>query len=265
MQRGKIMKPGLTLIFFLLMMVCPFANPADDQVPSPLRIGTSANYAPLTFRSDGVLQGVEADMIKALSEILKVETRVMEMPTEKLISALNNNTIDVIMSGLSVTDDRSKRVLFTKHYMKIGQMALIRTADRARWSKADAVFDKDTKIGVKAGTTGEDFAKSKLPDAVIEGFATVDEGILALRAKEIDIFIHDAPTVWRLSGDPAMAEAGLMGLYRPLTDEYLAWAVRLQDQSLANTLNKALDKMKSSGTLGRIMGKWIPLQVELRR
>ena len=55
-----------------------------------------------------------------------------------------------------------------------------------------------------------------------------------------------------------------MGLYRPLTDEYLAWAVRLQDHSLADALNKSLDKMKANGTLGRILGKWIPIQVKVR-
>ena len=249
-------------MFFLLMLVCPFANPGDRPVPSPLRIGTSASYAPLTFKVNGTFQGVEADLAKAISEILNVKTRVVEMPVEELIPALNDNKIDVIMSGMSVTSERSKLVLFTKPYMKIGQMALIRTADRAQLSRPDALLVKDTKIGVKSGTTGEDFAKAKLPDAVITSFATIDEGIDALGAKDIDIFIHDAPTIWRLlSGNPAMTEARLVGLYRPLTDEYLAWAVRLRDDGLANALNQSLDKMKSDGTLGRIMGKWIPMQV----
>ena len=258
------MKSYQTLILLLLVLVCRIANPADDPVPSPLRIGTTAAYAPLTFKADGIFQGVEADMAKAISEIQKVETRVVEMSVEELIPALNDSKIDVIMSGMSVTETRSKLVLFTKPYMKIGQMALIRTADRDRWSQAEALFVEGMKIGVKAGTTGEDFATAELPDAAIESFATTDEGIDALGAKDIDIFIHDAPTIWSLSGDPAMAEAGLMGLYRPLTDEYLAWAVRLQDHSLADALNKSLDKMKANGTLGRILGKWIPIQVKVR-
>ena len=55
-----------------------------------------------------------------------------------------------------------------------------------------------------------------------------------------------------------------MGLYRPLTDEYLAWAVRKKDKALAETLNGSLDSLKKDGTLNRIMGRWIPIQVKVK-
>ena len=55
-----------------------------------------------------------------------------------------------------------------------------------------------------------------------------------------------------------------MGLYRPLTDEYLAWAVRQQDKGLAAALNQSLARLKDDGTLGRILGRWIPVQVKVR-
>jgi polar amino acid transport system substrate-binding protein len=55
-----------------------------------------------------------------------------------------------------------------------------------------------------------------------------------------------------------------MGLYRPLTEEYLAWAVRLQDKGLANALNQSLATLKNDGTLGQVLGKWIPVQVKVR-
>ena len=217
------MKSCRTLMFFLLVLMCPFANAADNPVPSPLRIGTTATYAPLTFKTDGIFQGVEADMAKAIGEILQVETRVVEMPVEALIPALNNNKIDVIMSGMSVTDERSKRVLFTDSYMKIGQMALIRSADLVQWSQPRAVFARGARVGVKTGTTGEAFARTELPEAVVTSFTSIDEGTDALAGNKIDIYIHDAPTIWRLSANTATQKAGLMGLYRPLTEEYLAF------------------------------------------
>lgn len=252
-------------MFFIMALMCQFADSRDNQVPSPLRIGTTANYAPIIFKADGTFQGVEADLARAIGEILKVKTRIVEIPAEQLIAALNDNKIDVIMSGMSVTKERRKLVLFTKPYMEIGQMALIRTADRAQWSRPDALLAKDTRIGVEEGTTGETFAREKLPAAIITSFTTIDEGIDALLAKDIDIFVHDAPTIWRLSENTGMEKTGLTGLYRPLTNEYLAWAVRLQDKDLANALNQSIDIIKSNGTLGRIMGKWIPVQVKLRK
>jgi polar amino acid transport system substrate-binding protein len=258
------MKFGQVLMSLLLALMFQLANAADNAVPSTLRIGTSASYPPLTFKQDGQLQGVEVDLARAIGEDLKVETRVVDMPWEQLIAALRDNRIDVIMSGMSVTDERSRRVLFTKPYMKIGQMALIRSADLVKWSQPRAVFARGARIGVKTGTTGEAFARTTLPDAVITSFTGIDEGTDALAGNKVDIFIHDAPTIWRLAANTATQKAGLMGLYRPLTDEYLAWAVRLQDKGLANALNQSLATLKNDGTLGRVLGKWIPVQIKVR-
>ena len=258
------MKFRKILMSLLLALMSQLGNAADNAVPSTLRIGTSASYPPLTFKQDGELQGVEVDLARAIGEDLKVKTRVLEMPLEELIAALNDNRIDVIMSGMSVTDERSARILFTDSYMKIGQMALIRSADLVQWSQPRALFARGARIGVKTGTTGEVFARTELPQAVITSFTSIDEGTDALAANKVDIFIHDAPTIWRLSANTATQKAGLMGLYRPLTDEYLAWAVRPQDKGLAHALNQSLATLKNDGTLGRVLGKWIPVQVKVR-
>lgn len=257
------MKLARILLTLLLTLSVQVAVSADDTIPSTLRIGTSASYPPLTFKADGKLQGMEIDLAAAVGQALNVKTRLVELPWEELIPALNAGKIDVIMSGMSVTDARSKQVLFTEPWMRIGQMALIRSADLVQWARPSALFSKGARVGVKAGTTGETFAKAELPDAVITSFATIEQGTDALGAGKIDIFIHDAPTIWRLTANAATEKAGLMGLYRPLTEEYLAWAVRKQDTALANALNGVLDTLKKNGTLGRLMAKWIPVQVKV--
>ncbi len=251
------------LLTLLLTLSTQFAFSTDNTVPSTLRIGTSASYPPLTFKADGKLQGMEIDLAAALGQQLKVRTKLVELPWEELIPALNAGKIDVIMSGMSVTAARKRQVLFTEPWMRIGQMALIRSADLVQWARPEALFSKGARVGVKAGTTGEAFAKAKLPDADIITFATIEQGTDALADGKIDIFVHDAPTIWRLTANAATEKAGLMGLYRPLTEEYLAWAVRRQDTALANALNGALDSLKKNGSLGRLMAKWIPVQVKV--
>jgi len=257
------MKPARILMSFLLALCLQTAHSADNTVPSTLRIGTSASYPPLTFKEEGKLQGMEADLGKAVAKNLKVKAEFVELARDELIPALIDGRIDVIMSGMSVTDERGKQVLFTEPYMKIGQMALIRTADLIQWARPTALFAKDARVGVTTGTTGDIFARSNLPDAVITGFDSTEQGTDALVAGKIDIFIHDAPTIWRLTANTATEKAGLMGLYRPLTDEYLAWAVRKKDKALADALNDSLDTLKRDGTLGRTMGRWIPIQVKV--
>jgi ABC-type amino acid transport substrate-binding protein len=133
------------------------------------------------------------------------------------------------------------------------------------WSQPGTLLAKGKKIGVKSGTTGEKFVETQLRDATVVRFNNIDTATDALVDKKIDIFIHDAPTIWRLTANFATEKAGLMGLYRPLTEEYLAWAVRMQDGALASELNKALEALKKNGTVNRLIGKWIPVQVKVRQ
>lgn len=259
------MKNGRLLLSLLFLCLAPSVSTADDGSASTLRIGTSGEYAPLTFRQDGQLAGLEIDMARAIGKQLQVKTELVELPFEQLIKALRNNKIDIIMSGMSITEERSRKVLFTDPYMEIGQMGMIRIDDLVEWSQPRTLLAKGKKIGVKAGTTGAEFAKQSLPDARVSRFDSIEAATDALSNKQIDIFIHDAPTIWRLTANFATEKKGLMGLYRPLTQEYLAWAVRKQDGELAVKLNQALQAMRADGRMNNIQGKWIPVQVKVRK
>lgn len=252
------------LLAFMLLTGLQVAIAADSSLPQTLRIGTSGSYPPLSFKQDGKFAGMEIALAEAVSAHLKVKTRFIETPLDELIPALNSGKIDVIMSGLSITDERSRKVLFTDPYMEIGQMGIIRIDDLVEWSQPRTLLTKGKKIGVKKGTTGEQFVDGELPKARVVRFDSIDAGTDALSNKQIDIFIHDAPTIWRLTANFATEKKGLMGLYRPLTDEFLAWAVRRGDGALADALNQALESIKADGTLNTIKGKWIPVQVKVR-
>ena len=170
--------------------------------------------------------------------------------------------VDVVMSGVSITERRKQTVAFTSPYLAIGQMAVVRSEDLARLGGAGALDQKGVRVGVQRLTTGARYARDELNRATLVEFGSVESGIEALREKRIDAFIHDAPTVWRLTGrfedDSSRA---LAGLYRPLTDEKIAWAVRKAD---AGTIGAALDaglaKLRADGTLEQIIDRWITVR-----
>jgi polar amino acid transport system substrate-binding protein len=82
-------------------------------------------------------------------------------------------------------------------------------------------------------------------------FAKPSAGMEALADGKIDVFIIDAPIVWELSNPK------LTALLDPLTEEYLAWAVRKNDKVLLDTMNKCLELMKKDGSLDSIGKRWI--------
>jgi ABC-type amino acid transport substrate-binding protein len=245
---------------FLFLALLTFSGAC--AAAGDLKVGVSADYPPMIFKQDGRFAGVEADSAKALGAIIGKEMTLVDMPFDKLIPALQAGEIDVIMSAMSVTPERSAQVLFTDSYLKVGQMAIM-SADRvAQFAQPWSIYRPGVRIGVEPGTTGAEFAANELKEAKVTFFTNSNAAFAGLRSNAIDLYIHDAPTSWQLASSKEFSD--LISLYTPLTDEQLAWAVRRDDAHLATLLNDALRTMKSNGTLRYIVNRWIPVTVEVR-
>jgi ABC-type amino acid transport substrate-binding protein len=252
---GKVMLRRL-----LLVVLCSFT--AINAVAAGLKVGISPDYPPMAYKLDGKVVGIEADNIKTVGTILGKQLTIVEMPFTNLIPSLESGEIDVIMSAMSITDERREQVLFTEPYMAMGQMAITLVEKAGRFSQPRALYQQGIRVGVEPGTTGASFAESALEGAQVSLFADSPAAFAGLRSKEIDVYIHDAPTSWLLA--TSRDNSDLISLYKPLTEENLAWAVRKDDARLAAMLNDALGAMKSKGTLRYILNRWIPVTVEVR-
>jgi len=233
---------------------------ATSSRPLPLKIGSAGDYAPLSFLEAGELRGAEIDFARRLAADLGRSPEIVRLPFVELIPALRDGRIDVIMSGMSITSDRAELVRFCAPYLQVGQMALIRSSEWVQRSEPDAIARADSKIGFLVGTTGEAFARSSLGNTVLVSFDSIDAGIAALRAEKIDYFVHDAPTIWRVVGGFRSDEKELTGLYTPLTDERLAWAVRREDAVLADSINAVLSRWLQDGRVEGVLDRWIPVR-----
>jgi polar amino acid transport system substrate-binding protein len=228
--------------------------------PEALRVGTAVDYAPLAFEERGEFRGAELDFARRLARDLGREPQIVKIPWAELIPALREKRVDILMSGISITPERAELVQFCDPYLEVGQMALIRTAEWAERSPPGAIGSASSRVGFVVRTTGERFARAKLAGAKLEPMASIDEGVAALRAGKIDYFVHDAPTIWRVVGGFASDESQLTGLYTPLTDEQLAWAVRREDTELLRRINAALGTWKREGFVDEVLDRWIPVR-----
>ncbi len=233
----------------------------SGTLPKPqFRIGISPDYLPVAYRDPTFgLVGVEIDFAKQVGKELGKEIIFVETPFPELVQALVDGRIDIIMSGMSITTERQQVVSFTDSYVTIGQMALVRAKDRSEFPNVQSFSQRTSKIGFVQATTGEMAAKAFFPRAILTPEPTIEDGIAALRRGEIELFIHDAPTVWRIAGNPNEKE--LEGLYWPLTKEPLAWAVRKDDEPLRFALNRELEQWRANGSLKRILSRWVPMRI----
>ena len=227
-----------------------------------LRVGVSPSYPPVIFENDGAVVGIEADLARIVGDAIGRRIEFEIYPFPELFGALERGEIDVIMSGVSVTPERSERASFTQPYMQVGQLALIRSRDIPRFGRIQTLRRSGARVGYQRDTTGERFVAAELTRSTSFAFPDVDSGIRSLRAGRIDFFVHDAPTVWLIAGDPSARD--LQGLYQPLTEEHLAWAVRPDDIQLLALLDATLDHWKREGVIETIVDRWIPVRVTVR-
>jgi ABC-type amino acid transport substrate-binding protein len=228
----------------------------------PLRVGVSPDYEPLMFMRDGEIVGIEADNAREIGKLLGRPVESVAMPFEELIPALEAGRVDVVMSGLTATEERRKRVLFADPFMEVGQMAVILVDNAGVLSSPGALYSDNIRVGVEPDTTGEAYAKDTLDHAEVKQFANQEEAFAALRQRQIDFYIHDAPTSWKLS--ESRGDQDLLSLFRPLTNEHLAWAVARHNTRLIMQLNNALAVLRDNGRLRAIQNYWIPTRVTVQ-
>ncbi len=243
-----------------LALAAALGRAAAAEEPPPLRVGMASNYPPLAFKHNGKLEGIEVDFANRLGPALHRKIEIIETEWEDLGEALAEKKIDLVMSGTSITEERKKNVNFTEPYLTVGQMVILRKADYAALSDPAAMDRPKSRVGYVSRSTGEQWARQNLKKAKLHGYTDTKEGVAALEHHQIDFFIQDAPAVWRVTGGFMNENPTLAGLYRPLTKEYLAWAVPKDDPQLLAQLNGVLEQWKKDGTLEDVLDDWITVR-----
>ncbi len=235
---------------------------ASLSLAEPLRVALSPDYMPLAFKQDGKLRGIEVDNAREVGMILGRPVEFVEMGSTQYIDALNTGKVDVVMGGYSVTPERGAQVDFAQPFMQIGQMGIILAERAGQLAYPRSLFQKGVKIAVEPDTTGQTYVQDNYPLAELRLYNSPDEAFQALRSRQVDVYIHDAPTSWNLAS--ARDNQDLLSLYRPLTREELAWAVKKGNAALLQQLNDALSELQSNGRLSAIQNYYIPVTVQVR-
>jgi ABC-type amino acid transport substrate-binding protein len=234
------------------------APASQSQLPQRplLRVGVAPLYPPLIFKRDNKITGLETEFAFLLANGLGRDVLFVELPRTELINALLGGKIDIVMSGMTATKTRQVRASFTDPYLKIGQVAMMRARDSSKYNSLTSIRECSAGVGVVKGTTGEAYVRANfLKAGPIITVNDVREAPGILTRGHIDLFVYDAPAIaWIVSEN----EATLNGFWEPLNEEYLAWAVNHDDETLLRAANAALATWKKDGTLGQVVKKWLP-------
>ncbi|MFK7852233.1 MAG: substrate-binding periplasmic protein [Akkermansiaceae bacterium] len=256
----NIRKLLITLIsanLFLSLSGCAPTTSQDPNAPAALRVGVSGDNAPLIYKAGGRdFAGAEADFAKMLGQELGREVKFVSMPFDRLLPAVQRGEVDIVMSGLTVIAQRKTLVDFTDPYMNSGQAILVPTASGTLFDDPRLIFISPYRIGVEEASVGSLLAQRTHQNSVTVPYSTPTKAANALAKGKVDIVIHDAPVLWRITADNPSAPYKVVP--NLISRESLAWAVRRGDTNLRKQANAALAKWRKNGTLDGILRTHMP-------
>jgi len=238
----------------LFLSGCATTSSKVEQDSSVLRVGVAPDLPPLAFKAGSEYKGVEPDLARALAADLGKTVQFVEVDWDGLITALLKGKVDIIMSGMTITQERLMRINFSKPYLQSGQTLLVRRTDAELIQIS--LFQPNTKIGAQKGTTGDYWAKQNCSRNERKLYSSASHGAKALVSKQVDAFVCDAPVNWWLASENEVAGLTVTGGY--LTDEYLGWGIRRDEPELLEAANRFIGQVRENGKLESIIKTWIP-------
>jgi len=239
-----------------------------------LRVGFEAGYMPFqmvdnrgglrqrTLRHADVRKGgqqlhyigFDIDVAFEMAKELGVKFVPVDTLWPSIIPALNLGRFDIIMSGMSVTAERKKKVDFADPYMTIGQTILLNKKHANVIESYKDLNDPKYTVTSKPGTTGEEAVKRLIPNSTYKPFDTEEECAMAVLNGRADAFVYDLP--FNAVFIAMHGTDKLVFLDQPFTTEPLAWAIRKNDPDFLKWLNKFLEDIRKDGRYDKIYNKW---------
>lgn len=247
----KILSLMLVVVFILSFGLIGCGKEAAPTA-KVLRVGSEVSFAPFEYQEEGTKEyvGFDMDLIKAIGKQMGYEVQIQNMGFDGLIPGLQAGTVDATISAMTITEERGKKVNFSKPYYKSGLTVVVKSDNEAIKSFADL---EGKKIAVQIGTTGADEAK-KVKNAEVRQFNNAPEAFLELKAGGVDAVVNDKPV-----NDYYIAKAGgtdAKEVGQPLTAEEYGIATAQKNTELVGKIDKALDELKKNGEYDKIYMKW---------
>lgn len=214
-----------------------------------LTMSTNAAFPPYEMTDDNSdVVGIDAEIAAAIAEKLGLELQIDDMDFDAALLAAQNGKSDMVMAGVTVTEDRLMVMDFSESYTNAVQVIIVPEG-------SDVTLDNlgEKNIGTQRGTTGNIFCSDDYGD---EHVVAYDDGIAAVQALnngQVDCVVIDSAVAQNL----VAANTGLTILDTEYANEEYAIGVAKGNTALLDAINAALVELTEDGTIQSIIDKYI--------
>ena len=214
-----------------------------------LTMSTNAAFPPYEMTTDdGGFEGIDVEIAGAIAEKLGLELQVDDMDFDAALLAVQNGKSDIVMAGVTVTDDRKAVMDFSDSYSTGVQVVIVKEG-------SDVTIDNlgEKMIGTQRGTTGNIYCSDDYGDDHVVAY---DNGITAVQALlngQVDCVVIDSAPASEFVAN----NAGLQILDTEYVTEDYAIGIGKGNTALLDAVNGALAELQADGTIDSIVAKYI--------
>lgn len=252
------MKKFFAILLAAALLLCSVSALAEGktleaiQGKGELVIATSPDFPPFeSLQGDGSVEGIEIDLMNLICEALNVNLVIEQVNFDSILTGVGQGMYDVGVSGISVTEDRKKNVLFTDPYCLAAQAIVVKEG-----SDIAAKADLEGKlIAVQSGTTAEIYCLENSYN--VDAYQQNVDAELALLSDKVDAWVIDDLTAAEMVA--ANNEAGgaqLVILPEAMTTEPYAFAFALGSDDLVAAINDVVNGLVEDGTVQALFDKY---------
>ncbi len=237
-------------IFYFLALFFALNLAAKDLV-----VGMELGYPPFEMSDkNGKASGISVDFLEAFAKENDYKLIVKNIAWDGLIPALRTDKIDLIMSSMTITDDRKKAVDFSIPYAQ-ANLAILTPLN----SDIKNIKDLDQKgkiLALKRGSTGHLYANKNLKNATIHLFDKENAAILEVIQGKADGFFYDQLTIyrtWQKHQDTTRA------ILAPFQENPEFWGIAIQkgNKELKKELDDFITQSKKDGLFDSLGEKYL--------
>ena len=214
-----------------------------------LIMSTNAAFPPYEMvADDGSIEGIDVEIAGAIAEKLGLELVVEDMDFDAALLAVQEGKSDIIMAGVSVTEDRLMVMNFSDTYATGVQSVIVKEG-------SDVTMDNlaDKMIGTQRGTTGYIYASDDYGDDHVTAYDNGASAVQALLNGQVDcVIIDNAPAQEFVAANP-----GLTLLDGAWVEEEYAIGLNKDNTALLEAVNAALAELTADGTVQAIIDSYI--------
>lgn len=233
-------------IIFIFICFFSFGLQASESL---LVVGTNAEFPPFSFIQDRKIVGFDIDVVNEVAKRLGKEILLKDLPFDALIPQIILGHVDLVAAGMSYTEERAKRVLFTKSYLDTDPLVVFSAA------KAAVSFDgiKGKMIVVVEGFTSDQLMSS-IKGINLMRLNNQSDAFMAIKCGRADAFITAKSTVEAFFENQDSSQYHTEVI--PGSEETCALIVPKNKSEVLKEVQKMLDAMENDGTMDKLKAKW---------